>query len=266
MKFITILITVFALKSCGNAKATTNMQDNTDAKQTIILSGKYLISSFMDNTDLPKDMHINFDEATNRVSGFAGCNRFSGEYTITNNTLKIGPLVSTKMHCKRFMDVENQLLKALEKTTSYSIANNTLTLKNEKENLISATNNNISKIAQIDNYSIEYSAITRGSYLNIKIKKDSIISQNQRGVQPEARKFSQKETTDIFKKVAVLNLEELENLEPPSTAHQYDGAAGATFTITKNGKTYRSKTFDHGNPNAKIADLVNTILNIKEKQ
>lgn len=266
MKFITILLTVFALKSCGNTKAAANMQDNIEVKQTESLSGKYGITSFIKNAELPENIHLNFDETTNRVSGFAGCNNFSGDYSVEGNNIKFGPFISTKMYCKRFMDVELSLLKTLEEATSFSLENNTLTLKNNKEDLIFANKNISSKIAQGDDYSIEYSAITRGSYLNISIKDDSIISQKNRSSAPETRKCSQKETTDIFKKVALLNLEELQNLEPPSTAHQYDGAAGVTFTITKNGKTYRTKTFDAGKPNAEIEDLVNTILSMAEKQ
>ncbi|WP_055442188.1 META domain-containing protein [Lacinutrix himadriensis] len=266
MKFITILLTVFALESCGNTKAATNLQNNIEAKQTETLSGKYMISSFIDNTELPDNIHLNFDATTNKVSGFAGCNNFSATYSTEGNTIKFGPLMSTKMMCKRFMDVEQNFLKTLEKVTAFSVENNVLTLKNSKENLVFAAKNNSSKIAQGDDYSIEYISSTRGSFLKIEIKNDSIISQKQRGAAPEARKFSPSETTDIFNKVAVLNLEELENLESPSKAHQYDGAAAATLIITKNGKTYSTKAFDAGKPNAKIEDLVNTIFSLSEKQ
>lgn len=266
MKFITILLTVFVLESCGNTKAATNLQNNKEAKQTETLSGKYMISSFIDNTELPENIHLNFDATTNRVSGFAGCNNFSTSYSTEGNTIKFGTFMSTKMMCKRFMNVEQNLLKTLEKTTSFSVENNVLTLKNGKEDLVFATKNTTSKIAQGDDYSITYSSSTRGSFLKIEIKNDSIISQKQRGSAPETRKFSTKETTDIFNKVAILNLEELENLEPPSTAHQFDGAAAASLTITKNGKTYSTKTFDAGKPNAKIEDLINTIFSLNEKQ
>ncbi|MBQ0787128.1 MAG: META domain-containing protein, partial [Oceanihabitans sp.] len=106
MKFITILLTVFALESCGNTKAATNLQNNTEAKQTETLSGKYMISSFIDNTEIPENSHLNFDATTNRVSGFAGCNNFSADYSTEGNTMKFGVFMSTKMQCKRFMDVE----------------------------------------------------------------------------------------------------------------------------------------------------------------
>ena len=266
MKFITILLTVFLLKSCGNTKAATNMQDNIEAKQTEILTGKYMISSFVKNTELPKNIHLNFDETTNRVSGFAGCNNFSGAYSVTGKTIKFGTFISTKMHCKRFMDVEQGLLKTLEETTSFSIENNMLTLKNSKEDLVFATKNNISKIIQEEGYTIEYVVTSRGIYKNITVKNNSIIYQKDRSSKVESRQCSTEETTSILKKMKDLSIEELPNLESPSKAHQYDGAAGATLKITKDGKTYQTQTFDQGKPNAKIEELVNTILSIAEKQ
>ncbi|WP_452232718.1 META domain-containing protein [Lacinutrix sp. MEBiC02595] len=266
MKFITILLTFLALESCGNTKATANTEDNIKAKQTETLSGKYMISSFIDNKELPENSHLNFDATNNKVSGFAGCNNFSATYSTEGNTIKFGTFMSTRMHCKRYMDIEQNFLKILEGTTNFSVDNNILTLRNNKKDFIFATKNLNSKIAQGDDYSIEYISSTRGSFFKVEIKNDSIISQKQRGSATEARKFSAQETTDIFNKVEVLNLEELENLESPSAAHQYDGAAAATLKITKNGTTYSTKTFDAGKPNSKIEDLVNTIFSLSEKQ
>ena len=266
MKFITILLTVFALKSCGNTKAAANMQDNIEVKQTEILSGKYMISSFIKKTELPENMYLNFDETTNRVSGFAGCNNFSGAYSVEGNRIKFGPFVSTKMHCKRFMDVEQSLLKTLEETTSFSLENNMLTLKNDKEDLVFGSKKTTSRIAEGDDYTIEYIATSRGSYTNVTVKNNSLTFQKDRSSKIESRECSTEEVATLFKKMEDLSIDELPNLESPSKAHQYDGAAGATLKITKDGKTYQTQTFDHGKPNAKIEELVNTILSIAEKQ
>jgi heat shock protein HslJ len=71
-----------------------------------------------------------FDGGAQRVSGSGGCNRISGSYQRTGATLKIGPLVSTRMAC---LDagrgqLEQRFLAALQATTSYSIAGNELIL------------------------------------------------------------------------------------------------------------------------------------------
>ena len=266
MKFITILLTIFALKSCGNQKATANMQDNMEAKQTEILSGKYSITLLGSNKNLPENIHLSFDDTKNTVSGFAGCNRFSGNYSIDGKTLKFGPIVSTKMYCKRFMDIENHVLKALENTNSYHLVNSKLTLQSDDFVLIEAIKNNTDNKALIDKYTIEYSAITRGTYKTISFVDNTLFYSNDRNTKPTARTCNADERAIISKLVNELNLDALATLEAPSKAHQYDGAAGATFSITNNGKTYQTQTFDHGKPHEDIAELVNALMSMSEKQ
>ncbi|MBU2940873.1 META domain-containing protein [Lacinutrix sp. C3R15] len=266
MKFITILFSIFTLNSCGNSKATTNMQENTDAKQTQILTGKYLISSLVAMDELPADTHLSFDETTNRVSGYAGCNRFSGNYTVEGNHIEFTNIIATRMYCKETMTAEQNVINALEKATTFTIANNELTLNNENEILVQATKNVSTKIAKEEDYSIEYTAVTRGTFINIVVKNDSITFQKNRGTKPETRTFNTQEKNTIYAKVNEVNVKELPSLEAPSKAHQYDGAAGAILTIVKNGQTYKTQTFDHGQPHTKIEDLVSTILSMTEKQ
>jgi len=266
MKFITILLTVFTLNSCGNSKATSNMQDNTDAKQTETLSGRYLVSSLVAIDELPSDTYLSFDETTNRVSGYAGCNRFSGNYTVDGNNIAFTNIIATRMYCKETMPAEQNLISALENANTFSIANNVLTLNNAKDTLVQAAKSESTKEAQKEEYTIEYTAVTRGTFINIVVKSDSITYQKDRRTKAETRTFNAEEKDAIYAKLNAVNLKELPSLEAPSKAHQYDGAAGAILTIVKNGQTYRSQTFDHGQPNTKIEDLVSTILSMTEKQ
>jgi heat shock protein HslJ len=66
-----------------------------------------------------------------QVSGSAGCNTFSGSYTLDGTTLKIGPLASTMKACadQAVNDQEQQFLAALQASTTYSQSGNSLTLK-----------------------------------------------------------------------------------------------------------------------------------------
>ena len=66
-----------------------------------------------------------------QVSGSAGCNTYSGGYTIDGTTVKIGPLASTQKACadQAVNDQEQQFLAALQASTTYSQSGNTLTLK-----------------------------------------------------------------------------------------------------------------------------------------
>jgi heat shock protein HslJ len=64
------------------------------------------------------------------VSGFAGCNTFTGTFTTDGSTLTLGPLATTRMACERPASaVEATYLEALAGVTSWSIgADGRLTL------------------------------------------------------------------------------------------------------------------------------------------
>ncbi len=67
-----------------------------------------------------------------KISGSAGCNRYSGTYTASGTNLKItSPLASTRMACEQtIMDQETAYLNALAEVKSYSISGDQLTLSN----------------------------------------------------------------------------------------------------------------------------------------
>ena len=66
-----------------------------------------------------------------QVSGSAGCNTYSGGYTIEGTTLKIGPLASTMKACadEAVNTQEQQFLAALQAATTFAQTGNILTLK-----------------------------------------------------------------------------------------------------------------------------------------
>ena len=63
-----------------------------------------------------------------RVSGFTGCNRFSGSYTLEGRLLHFGPLATTRMACADDQGVEGDYMKALEATRQFQIHRGTLDL------------------------------------------------------------------------------------------------------------------------------------------
>lgn len=65
----------------------------------------------------------------NRASGMAGCNRFTGPYTVSGNALRLGPLAATQMACPDGMELEAAFLKALRNVDGFSAGSNVLTLK-----------------------------------------------------------------------------------------------------------------------------------------
>ena len=80
--------------------------------------------------DASRDVYITMttEKGENRISGFAGCNRLSGGYTLSGDKVKF-VIATTKMMCpEEQMAVEDFLLKALSSATSYKIEGDVLEL------------------------------------------------------------------------------------------------------------------------------------------
>ena len=63
-----------------------------------------------------------------KVSGFAGCNRFTGGFQSDDDELSFSPLASTRMACAEGMEQENRFLAMLAEVQRYSIHGNDLAL------------------------------------------------------------------------------------------------------------------------------------------
>ncbi len=59
----------------------------------------------------------------NRLSGSAGCNRFSGGYAVDGGTLKAGPLMATEMACPG-IELEQSFFKLMASPVSLTFADN----------------------------------------------------------------------------------------------------------------------------------------------
>lgn len=75
---------------------------------------------------------ITFDKK-GRVFGDAGCNRFTGGYTVKGSTIEIGPLASTLMFCEGKMDAEAAFLTSLEKVKTFKATDTALRLYTAKD-------------------------------------------------------------------------------------------------------------------------------------
>jgi putative lipoprotein len=63
-----------------------------------------------------------------RASGFAGCNRMTGAYVLTADSLRLGPFALTRMACVKGMDLEKQYVDALQHTRAYRLSADKLDL------------------------------------------------------------------------------------------------------------------------------------------
>jgi heat shock protein HslJ len=70
-----------------------------------------------------------FADDGERVTGFAGCNRFSGSFSVDGASLHFGPIAATRMACPHGMELEVAFLRALAATTAFRVAVASLALR-----------------------------------------------------------------------------------------------------------------------------------------
>jgi heat shock protein HslJ len=76
------------------------------------------------------NINFKFDQAEKRVTGNAGCNTFSADYTLKGSKLNIGQSMATKMTCLH-QDWEDKFLGMLPQVKSVKQAGNKIQLLGE---------------------------------------------------------------------------------------------------------------------------------------
>ena len=262
IKYLTIIFSVFLILSCKNTKATVSLQDTTSIE---IPSGLYVIKKLgVDNT-LPNGLTLEFEKATNKISGFSGCNHFFGNYKTNGNTITFGALASTRKLCQGETNIiEAHILGFLGDVNLFSFENNTLKLKKGSKTLIKASLNTTLQITQDSDYTFDYLAVSRGIFNHIVINNSTISVQKNRDSKPITKACSKADWDKLMSLLKTIDAENLSKLEAPSKAHQYDGAAIAHLKIVSDNVTYETESFDHGNPPKAIASFVKEILSLSE--
>ncbi|PWK20348.1 META domain-containing protein [Xanthomarina spongicola] len=257
MKYLTLILTLFTLMSCGNSKNASAMQNEKQTMNNI--SGKYQVSIIGTEDVSEYNLTIEFNDSIKTVSGFSGCNRFSGTYTLNGNTIKFGSLASTRMACMDSVNtIETKMLEALSNTNTINSENGSISLLKDNVNMLSTL--------QESSYRIEYTATSRGLFNQYIFENGKLSIQKDRTSTPTIKSCTKKEANAILEKIKVLDLEKITTLEAPTEKRFYDGAAIALLEITYLGKTYQTQQFDHGEPNEYIASLISTFLTLAEKQ
>lgn len=265
MKHLAILISVIILKSCGSSKDVASVA-NTAEMTNEIISGTYTLAQ-LDATNVTDDkLTLEFDSKTNKVSGFAGCNRFFGTYSTTENLISFSELGATRMMCQDEANaLERKMFQTIAKINKFELSNGTLSLKNDETVLIIAHENMVFKSRQGESINISYRASTRGFFEMIWIEDNILKYTNDRGLKEIIKhQLSDEQLSELLIIYKNLDLKAIPLLEPPSKTFQYDAAPMATLEIEENEEIFTSKGFDHGNPPKMINALVNKVLSIKE--
>lgn len=81
-----------------------------------------------DFSSIEQPITIQFSAPHKEINGFAGCNRFFGNYELAGAAIKISGMGSTKMFCQDTMIVEDNYFKALGDVESYKLKGDKLFL------------------------------------------------------------------------------------------------------------------------------------------
>lgn len=76
-----------------------------------------------------KELHMIL-RGEDQVSGYAGCNQFTGSVTVTGDGLAFGPMASTRRMCADVMAQEDAFLQALESAHRFEISGEDLAVEN----------------------------------------------------------------------------------------------------------------------------------------
>ena len=109
---------------------------------------------------------------------------------------------------------------------------------------------------------IEYTAITRGSFLEIKLQDQVILVKTAQQGPDKTRTISKAEWDILMADLHAIDLNTLPALEAPSMKRAHDGAAAAKLKVIEDDTVYSTTEFDHNNPNVNIKPLVDYILEL----
>lgn len=110
-------------------------QDLTSGEWTLLISGNF--GKFQELIPAPT-----LKIQGKQLSGFSGCNRYSGALSLKSNQIKIGSLVGTKMACEpRPLKTEQTFIKALQGAIRYQVNQNTLILYTKGSGMMVFTRN-----------------------------------------------------------------------------------------------------------------------------
>lgn len=121
----TVLFTGFVailLGSCASSNQPTGSPPKTTAATKLALPDtEWVLVDLAGTPALPGGKATLLFPEAGRVAGNGSCNRFTGSVVITGDTLKMGPLASTRMACmdNDVSKQEDTYLKALGAATRY---------------------------------------------------------------------------------------------------------------------------------------------------
>ena len=123
---IFLSVSLFILGGCKSDNAPAKLDGMKWILKT--LNGKDVVLS-----DPQNQMFIFFNDAEKRVNGRAACNRFFGDYEITDVKLKFSPVGATRMACPNDSKWESEFFLMLENVDGYVLKDSVLSFLTDGE-------------------------------------------------------------------------------------------------------------------------------------
>lgn len=136
------------------------------------------------------------------------------------------------------------------------------------DSISTSPEDNIEKTSEVNqiqkNITLEYTAISRGTYNHVVITNKTILVQKDRNSEAILKTCSKDDWSKLLNALNTIDLKGISKLKAPTQARLYDGAATAQLIIMKENNTFETNSFDHGNPPKEIEALVKDILSMSE--
>lgn len=97
--------------------------------------GSWFVTYLKQMDSFGRNPFIKIDLSKNEINGNTSCNRFSGKITVIDNHITISDVASTEMMC-RDIEVETIFLTALNNTSTYSLKEEKLQLRDDNNEVL----------------------------------------------------------------------------------------------------------------------------------
>lgn len=123
-----LLLCLLAISGCSVVRQKGAPDNLKETKWVLVRMGQDTLNASDLGRSLPT---LEFDTAGTRVFGNAGCNRYNGAVEISGDSIKFGPLMSTKMACEH-LDLEQKFMGYMQaEGMSYALKKDKLTLSSD---------------------------------------------------------------------------------------------------------------------------------------
>lgn len=145
---LTAIALILTILGCAGPAKHTDLPNPKD------LNGSWNLVSILQDTisikEWPKDRqpYINIDIDKKTVQGYSGCNSFSGDFSLRNDSLKFNPFVATEIGCTD--NIEQAFFSRLRRIKHYRVEKDRLELLSQDTLLLLFERNQVKNVPKAD--------------------------------------------------------------------------------------------------------------------